>query len=107
MTGDSNRSKPAPGSICRRCWRSATVAARRFVTSLVSIAKWRAPISDPTYADAILDRLAHNVHRIALEGESPRRAKAHSGPIAEAAPSSSEPVLTHGWSARQNHESQP
>jgi len=31
-------------------------------------------IGDPTYADAILDWLVHNVHRIGLEGDSMRRA---------------------------------
>jgi len=30
----------------------------------------------PTYADAILDRLVHNAHRIELTGESLRRARA-------------------------------
>ena len=30
----------------------------------------------PTYADAILDRLVHNAHRIELEGESMRRTRA-------------------------------
>jgi DNA replication protein DnaC len=29
----------------------------------------------PTYADAILDRLVHNAHRIELSGESLRRAR--------------------------------
>jgi hypothetical protein len=28
------------------------------------------PIDNPTYADAILDRLVHNAHRIELTGES-------------------------------------
>jgi len=31
---------------------------------------------DPTYADAILDRLVHNTHRIDLAGESLRRRRA-------------------------------
>jgi DNA replication protein DnaC len=30
---------------------------------------------DPTYADAILDRLVHNAHRIDLDGESLRRTR--------------------------------
>jgi DNA replication protein DnaC len=30
-------------------------------------------IADPTYADAILDRLVHNAHRIDLAGDSLRR----------------------------------
>jgi DNA replication protein DnaC len=31
---------------------------------------------DPTLADAILDRVVHNAHRIQLRGESLRRKKA-------------------------------
>ena len=30
---------------------------------------------DPTYADAILDRLVHNAHRIDLTGDSLRRTR--------------------------------
>ena len=30
-------------------------------------------IGDPTYADAILDRLVHNAHRIEMSGESMRK----------------------------------
>jgi len=29
----------------------------------------------PTYADAVLDRLVHNAHRIDLNGESMRRTR--------------------------------
>jgi DNA replication protein DnaC len=32
-------------------------------------------IGEPTIADAILDRIIHNAHRIALEGDSMRRQK--------------------------------
>ena len=31
---------------------------------------------DPTLADAILDRVVHNAHRISLQGESMRKQKA-------------------------------
>jgi DNA replication protein DnaC len=31
---------------------------------------------DPTYADAILDRIVHNAHRIDLTGHSLRRSRA-------------------------------
>jgi len=44
------------------------------VTSQLPVASWHPLIGDPTYADAILDRLVHNAHRIELEGESLRRA---------------------------------
>ncbi len=43
------------------------------VTSQLPVAQWHAMIGDPTYADAILDRLIHNAHRIELSGESMRR----------------------------------
>jgi DNA replication protein DnaC len=32
-------------------------------------------IGDPTYANAVLDRLVHNAHRIDLAGESLRRTR--------------------------------
>jgi DNA replication protein DnaC len=38
----------------------------------------RAVFGDPTYADAILDRLVHNAHRIDLAGDSLRRRRARS-----------------------------
>ena len=41
-----------------------------------STQQWHEVIGDPTYADAILDRLVHNAHRIELSGESLRKTKA-------------------------------
>jgi DNA replication protein DnaC len=46
------------------------------VTSQLPVDCWHQTIGDPTYADAILDRLVHNAHRIELTGESLRRARA-------------------------------
>ncbi len=43
------------------------------ITSQLPIDRWHEVIGDPTYADAILDRLIHNAHRIELAGESLRR----------------------------------
>ena len=37
------------------------------------IAEWHAVIGEATYADAILDRLVHNAHRLDLSGHSLRR----------------------------------
>ena len=48
------------------------------LTSQIPVDKWHAFIGDPTYADAILDRLVHNAHRIDLAGESLRRRRARS-----------------------------
>ena len=45
------------------------------VTSQLPLSAWHDVIGDPTYADAILDRLVHNAHRIELTGESLRRAR--------------------------------
>jgi DNA replication protein DnaC len=48
----------------------------RMATLLVSqfpVADWHERIPDPTLADAILDRLVHNAHRIQLQGESQRK----------------------------------
>jgi DNA replication protein DnaC len=43
------------------------------VTSQLPVSAWHEVIGNPTYADAILDRLVHNSHRIDLSGESLRR----------------------------------
>jgi DNA replication protein DnaC len=48
------------------------------VTSQLRVDRWHDAIGDPTYADAILDRLVHNAHRIELTGESLRRPRAKS-----------------------------
>ncbi|MGY4257651.1 DNA replication protein DnaC [Bradyrhizobium sp. USDA 4516] len=45
------------------------------VTSQLPVDQWHALIGDPTYADAVLDRLVHNAHRIDLNGESLRRTR--------------------------------
>jgi DNA replication protein DnaC len=39
------------------------------------VADWHGLIGHATYADAILDRLVHNAHRIALSGDSLRKAR--------------------------------
>ena len=45
------------------------------VTSQLPVAAWHTVIGEATYADAILDRLVHNAHRLDLSGESLRRHK--------------------------------
>jgi len=45
------------------------------ITSQVPIAQWHDAIGDATLADAILDRLIHNAHRLTLKGESMRRVR--------------------------------
>jgi DNA replication protein DnaC len=48
------------------------------LTSQVPVDKWHEVIGDPTYADAILDRIVHNAHRIELTGDSLRRMRPRS-----------------------------
>ena len=43
------------------------------VTSQVPVDHWHEVIGDPTIADAVLDRLVHNAHRLVLKGESLRK----------------------------------
>ena len=43
------------------------------VTSQLPVKLWHETIDDPTLADAILDRLVHNAHKIQLKGESLRK----------------------------------
>jgi DNA replication protein DnaC len=45
------------------------------ITSQLPVAKWYDYIAEPTLADAILDRLLHQTHRIELKGESMRKRK--------------------------------
>ena len=45
------------------------------VTSQIPVDHWHDLIADPTIADAILDRLVHTSHRLALDGETLRDPK--------------------------------
>lgn len=45
------------------------------ITSQLPVTKWHQTIGDATLADAILDRLVHNAHKIKLRGESMRKAR--------------------------------
>ena len=43
------------------------------VTAQVPVDQWHETISDPTLADAILDRLIHNAYKINLKGKLMRK----------------------------------
>ena len=47
------------------------------VTSQLPIPKWHQIIGDPSVADALLDRLVHNAHKLTLKGESMRKKHRH------------------------------
>ena len=48
--------------------RSSTIFA-----SQLPVPDWHKAITDPTLADALLDRVIHDAHRITLSGESIRK----------------------------------
>jgi DNA replication protein DnaC len=48
------------------------------ITSQLPVESWHQMIGDPTYADAILDRLVHNAQRLNLSGDSLRRTRSRS-----------------------------
>jgi DNA replication protein DnaC len=43
------------------------------ITSQLPVEAWHEVIGEPTFADAILDRIVHNAYRFALEGPSMRK----------------------------------
>ena len=43
------------------------------ITSQLPVTSWHGWLNDPTLADAILDRIVHTAHKIALKGESMRK----------------------------------
>jgi DNA replication protein DnaC len=54
------------------------------ITSQLPVETWHEVIGEPTFADAILDRLVHNAYRLALDGPSMRKLKAGEAEVAEA-----------------------
>ena len=46
------------------------------ITSQLPVTAWHNVIDEPTFADAILDRLVHNAYRLELDGQSMRRSSA-------------------------------
>jgi len=51
------------------------------IISQIPVEAWHQLLGEPTLADAILDRIVHNAHRLELEGESMRKNKA-TNPVA-------------------------
>ena len=67
----SNRSRPLLEIVEDRYNAGSLI-----ITSQVPIDHWYEIVGDPTLADAILDRVVHNAHRIELKGESLRKPSA-------------------------------
>lgn len=56
------------------------------ITSQLPLEHWHDAIGDNTFADAILDRLVHNAHRLTLKGGSMRKKKSKTAEPSNVAP---------------------
>jgi DNA replication protein DnaC len=65
------------------------------ITSQLTVDKWHDVIGEPTFADAILDRLVHNAYRLALDGPSMRKIKAGEEAATAAAAAPADPAATN------------
>jgi DNA replication protein DnaC len=54
----------------------ATYRLPTVVTSQLPVETWHDYIAHPTVADAVLDRLVHNAHKLTMKGPSRRKEKA-------------------------------
>jgi len=54
-------------------------AGSTLITSQLPVESWHEVIGEPTFADAILDRIVHNAYRLNLKGPSMRKPEAETG----------------------------
>lgn len=67
-------SRPHPEQGYRSCLGLLRLTYRStIITSQLPIDRWHEHLGDPTVADAILDRVVHRAHRLALTGPSRRK----------------------------------
>jgi len=66
---------PAQGSDLLEVIEDRAQRRSSIVASQLPVAGWHDSLGDATVADAVLDRLVHNAHRIELRGESLRRSQ--------------------------------
>lgn len=75
-------------------------AGSTLITSQLPVEAWHEVIGEPTFADAILDRIVHNAYRLTLDGPSmrdPKTAKAQTiAPDADTASSTTATKLAAG-----------
>jgi DNA replication protein DnaC len=60
---------------CSKSSKIATWQLFKLATSQFPVDHWHDAIGKRTVADAILDRLVHNAHRLTLDGESMRKTR--------------------------------
>lgn len=77
-------------------------AGSTLITSQLPVESWHDVIDEPTFADAILDRLVHNAYRLALDGPSMRDPKAtKANTLAEASDTAATPPTKTGKGAKK------
>src|SRR5258705_2908702 len=76
------------------------------ITSQLPRDKWHDVIGEPTFADAILDRIVHNAYRLELDGPSMRKlqANARAEPEPQPAPRTKRPEAELHTSPNQQKE---
>ena len=79
--GDWLRSPATSAAICSRSSTTDISAARPSSPARCPVDHWHEVIADPTIADAVLDRLVHNAHRLVLRGDSMRKITAQTSSL--------------------------
>ena len=64
------------------------------ITSQLPVDTWHDVIGEPTFADAILDRIVHNAYRLALDGPSMRDPKTAKSDTTAPGPSAADTTVT-------------
>src|SRR5262245_49155630 len=89
-------STPASGATSWRSSRSATPRGSTLIASQLPVKAWHDLIGEPTFADAILDRLVHNAYRLELEGQRSMREPEPDGQAQTPMPSAANPKPAKG-----------
>jgi DNA replication protein DnaC len=72
--------------------------ASTLIASQLPVKAWHDLIGEPTFADAILDRIVHNAYRLDLEGQRSMREPAAAGELQ--APTTATPMVSNGKAAK-------
>lgn len=64
-----------PGNYADMSFEERSGHTSHILTNQLPVKEWYAYFKNPTLADAIMDRVIHNAHRIELKGEYMRKAK--------------------------------
>jgi DNA replication protein DnaC len=72
--------------------------ASTLIASQLPVKAWHDLIGEPTFADAILDRIVHNAYRLDLEGQRSMREPAAAGELHE--PTTATPMVSNGKAAK-------